>query len=44
MIRFWGDDIKKNIDECIRVIEETMFEVRMNENESNLYLQDHDMK
>lgn len=26
VIRFWGDDIKKHTDECIRVIEEKIFE------------------
>lgn len=30
VIRFWGDDIKKNTDECIRVIEETIFDLKMN--------------
>ena len=29
VIRFWGNDIKKNTDECIRVIEETIFDVEM---------------
>ena len=29
VIRFWGDDIKKNLDECIQVIEETIFDLRM---------------
>lgn len=29
VIRFWGNDIKKNIDECIRVIEETIFQLKM---------------
>ncbi len=24
VIRFWGNDIKKNLDECVRVIEETI--------------------
>lgn len=28
VIRFWGNDIKKNTDECIRVIEETIFEIK----------------
>lgn len=32
VIRFWGNDIKKKTDECIRVIEETIFELKM-ENE-----------
>ena len=27
VIRFWGNDIKKNIDECVRVVEETVFDV-----------------
>ena len=26
VIRFWGKDIKNNLDECINVIEETVFE------------------
>lgn len=26
VIRFWGDDILKNTDECVKVIEETIFE------------------
>lgn len=29
VIRFWGNDIKKNTDECIKVIEETIFENKM---------------
>ena len=29
VIRFWGKEILKNIDECIRVIEETVFEKQM---------------
>lgn len=29
VIRFWGNDIKKKTDECIRVIEETIFELKM---------------
>lgn len=28
VIRFWGNDIKKNLDECIRVIEEAIFEIK----------------
>lgn len=24
VIRFWGNDIKKHLDECVRVIEETI--------------------
>ena len=26
MIRFWGKDIKKNTEECVRVVEETIFD------------------
>ncbi len=26
VIRFWGDDIKKHTDECVRVIEEVIFD------------------
>lgn len=29
VIRFWGKEILKNTDECIRVIEETIFENQM---------------
>lgn len=31
VIRFWGNDIKKYTNECIKVIEETIFEVKMSE-------------
>lgn len=37
VIRFWGNDIKKNTDECIRVIEETIFELKItNDDEENI--------
>lgn len=26
VIRFWGNDIKKHLDECVRVIEEAVFD------------------
>ena len=26
VIRFWGEDIKKHTDECVRVVEETIFD------------------
>ena len=29
VIRFWGDEIAKNTDECVRVIEECIFEQEM---------------
>lgn len=33
VIRFWGNEIKKNIDECIKVVEETVFQIMLGENE-----------
>lgn len=30
VIHFWGKDITKNVDECIKVIKEAIFDVRMN--------------
>lgn len=33
VIRFWGNDIKNNSDECVKVIEETIFEMKLGENE-----------
>ena len=32
VIRFWGEEILKNTDECIRVIEETIFESKVEDN------------
>lgn len=29
VIRFWGDDIKNNIDECVKTIEETIFDNKL---------------
>ncbi len=29
VIRLWGNDIKKNIDDCIKVIEEAIFEAKV---------------
>lgn len=26
VIRFWGEDIKQHTDECVRVVEETIFD------------------
>lgn len=34
VIHFWGKDILKNTEECIKVIEETIFEIKMGENEA----------
>lgn len=30
VIRFWGKDIQKNLDECIKVVEETIFDLKIN--------------
>ena len=29
VIRFWGSDIKKHTDECVRVVEDTMFDLAL---------------
>jgi DNA mismatch endonuclease (patch repair protein) len=31
VIHFWGKDILKDTDECVRVIEETIFDQKMEE-------------
>lgn len=31
VIHFWGKDILKNTDECVKVIEETIFDLKMSE-------------
>ena len=31
VIRFWGNDIKKQTDECVKVIEETIFEKKIDD-------------
>lgn len=31
VIRFWGDDIKRHIDECVKVVEEIIFDNYMDE-------------
>ena len=36
VIRFWGNDIKKNTDECIKVIEENIFETKTEDPLSDL--------
>jgi len=28
VLRFWGDDISKHLDECVRTVEEAIFEYR----------------
>ena len=29
VLRFWGKDIKKNLPECIRTVEEAVFEIKL---------------
>lgn len=33
VIHFWGNDIKKHTDECVKVIEEAIFDIKMGEND-----------
>ena len=33
VIRFWGKDIQKNVDECVRVIEETIWDIKFQQEE-----------
>ena len=35
VIRFWGEDIKKHTDECVKVVEETIFDNVIEEKEGN---------
>ena len=30
VLRFWGDDIKKNTEDCVKTIEETIFDIKIN--------------
>ena len=36
VIRFWGKDIKKDVEQCIKVIEETIFELMLDKAEYDL--------
>lgn len=33
VIRFWGIDIKKHTDECVKVIEEAIFDIKIGEDD-----------
>lgn len=37
VIRFWGNDIKKYLDECVQVIDETVFEMQLGEQDDISY-------
>lgn len=34
VMRFWGKEIKKDVDGCIKVIEETIFDIKMEDEET----------
>ncbi len=36
VIRFWGKDISQNTDECLKVIEETIFQLKMQQAEDDV--------
>lgn len=36
VIRFWGKEIMKNTEECVKVIEETIFSLKMGETEIDM--------
>lgn len=36
VIRFWGNDIKNDVDECVRVVEEAIFDNFLLENNENI--------
>ncbi len=33
VIRFWGNDILKNTDECVRVVEEAIFDIKIGDDQ-----------
>ena len=33
VIRFWGNDIKKHTDECVKFIEEAIFDIKIGEDD-----------
>ena len=33
VIRFWGKEIKQDVSQCVKVIEETIFDMKMGEND-----------
>lgn len=36
VIRFWGNDIKKKVDECVKVIEETIWDLEIDNDDAYL--------
>ncbi len=35
VIRFWGDDIIKNVDECVKVVEEAIFDIVIRDSDNS---------
>lgn len=33
VIRFWGDEIRQHTDECVKVVEETIFDIKLRADE-----------
>ena len=33
VIRFWGKDIKRDVEQCVKVVEDTIFEIMLSEND-----------
>mgnify|MGYP001016072013 CR=1 FL=1 len=36
VIRFWGNDIKKKVDECVKVVEETIWDLEIDNDDAYL--------
>ena len=30
VLRFWGNDIRRNPEECVKTVEETIFDIKIN--------------
>lgn len=39
IIHFWGKDILNNVDECVKAIEEAIFDKKMSESEEELFIE-----
>lgn len=35
VIRFWGNDIKRHLEDCLQVVDELVFEIQLGEQEQN---------
>ena len=40
VIRFWGEEIEKNLEPCIKVVEDCIFEARLNRHDAHLTQKD----